>query len=72
MEFNLKMLNFKALLRGATCLATTLCYELELPDQRCYIVQRFMQLVRNPRVLLAAQQKYCETSCKRDVTLCNG
>ena len=28
-------------------------------------------LFLNSEFLLAAQQKYCETSCKRDVTLCN-
>ena len=31
-----------------------------------------LHLVLNSEFLLAEQQKYCETICKRDVTLCNG
>ena len=30
------------------------------------------KLFSNGEFLLVAQQKHCETSCKRDVTLCNG
>ena len=35
-------------------------------------VSRDWDLFLNSKFLLAVQQKYCETSCNRDVTLCNG
>ena len=35
-------------------------------------LSRGWKLFLNSEFLLAARQKYCETSCKRDVTLCSG
>ena len=52
------------MLHCATLLVTCLAIVLML--------SRNWELFSNSAFLLAAQQTYCETSCKRDVTLCNG
>ena len=52
------------MLHCATLLVTCLAIVLML--------SRNWELFSNSAFLLAAQQTYCGTSCKRDVTLCNG
>ena len=40
-------------------------------DNLSHNLSRGWDLFFNSKLLLAAQQKYGETSCRRDVTLCN-
>ena len=55
---------WSGMLHCATFLATCLAIVFD--------VEWNWKLFSNGEFLLVAQQKHCETSCKRDVTLCNG